>query len=360
MKLALLTWHRAARIHPLDLPSRDSDLVRQVHDESDFILDIGPTHHDLAVVYATFCEALTEDVATRVRELAVHTPRCTPASNTYTELHGRQPNTIYIYCGSPTKINVRMRILLQVCGLVDRQDFSDPWVPVSSSFASIYFAVLADVMGQHNDMSPVTDDPWVHRAAGAVEHLTGLLTGTTSPPSKDVHNAYLHLALQAVLEPKGLADIPVGKILKFRRRHGAELAAFHQHIDSLGEELARVAEVENLTVAQAHLQALYDSRTKPMLDGLRRALRGLGIESTAGALGLRIDLNAATGTLLGGVAAASGQLALAGAAVAVGVLPYVASRVRAREQHKASPVAYLLAANRELTGPLLLRAMRVR
>jgi hypothetical protein len=50
----------------------------------------------------------------------------------------------------------------KACGLVDRQDFFDPWVPVSSF--------------------------------GSMEYLTDLPTGATSPPIKDVHNAYLHLA----------------------------------------------------------------------------------------------------------------------------------------------------------------------
>lgn len=147
---------------------------------------------------------------------------------------------------------------------------------------------------------------------------------------EDAHGAYLHVAL----------------------------AAFRTHIASLGDELASVAAVENITIAQAHLEALYENETKPLLDDLRRALLGHGVESAAGSLGVRIDLNAATGTVLGGIAATGGQLAVAGAAVAVGVVPYVASRVRARRQHKASPVAYLLAANRELAGARLLRAMR--
>jgi hypothetical protein len=38
-------------------------------------------------------------------------------------------------------------------------------------------------------------------------------------------------------------------------------------------------EVENLAVAQAHLQSRYDTKTRPQLDELRKALRSMGIEN---------------------------------------------------------------------------------
>jgi hypothetical protein len=358
VKLAVLTWDRVARVHPPELPSRDSELVRRIQDESDFVLEIAPSHHDLDVVATTFAAVLDPDVVDRHLERSRRTGYLMPPSNAYS---WQAPEMVWIYQGETMrKVSTTMAERMLELELARPHATNQRWIAVPSTFASIYLAVLADAMGHHNDMSPVTDDPRVHRASGSMEHLMEALVGTGPAPAVDnAPNAYLHVAIQAVLEPKGLAEVPVSKILKFRQRHGAELVAFRTHVAGLGEELARVAEVENLTVAQAHLQALYTSRTKPMLDDLRKALRGFGIESAAGSLGLRVDLNAATGTVLGGIAAAGGQLALAGAAVAVGVVPYVASRVRARKQHKASPVAYLLAADRELTGSRLLRAMRL-
>jgi hypothetical protein len=75
-------------------------------------------------------------------------------------------------------------------------------------------------------------------------------------------------------------------------------------------------------------------------------------------LGLKVDVNAAAGTVLGGVAAAGGQLAVVGVAVAVTVLPYIAGKIKTRQQQvRSSPVAYLLAADRELDGASLLRSL---
>jgi hypothetical protein len=159
-----------------------------------------------------------------------------------------------------------------------------------------------------------------------------------------------------VIEPERLAYLPIPKIIAFRQRYSAELAAFRQHVADLAPHLRTVTQVENVQVAHAYLRAIYDGTTKPQLDELRRALRGLGVESVAGTLGLKIDLGAAAGTLLGAAAAAGGQLAVAGAAVGVSVLPYVAHRVnQARQLRRESPVAYLLAADRKLARSALPR-----
>jgi hypothetical protein len=176
---------------------------------------------------------------------------------------------------------------------------------------------------------------------------------------EDTESAYLHLAVRAVIEPESLDRLPVAKLIAFRRRYAAELTAFREHVAGLGTELRRVAEVENLAVAQAHLQALYDTHTRPRLDELRRGLRGLGVESAAGTLGVKVDVGAAAGTILGGLAAAGGQLVVGGVAVAVAALPYLAGKLRERGRlRRESPVAYLLAVKRELSGPALLRRLR--
>ncbi|MGW7002472.1 hypothetical protein ACWGCW_06505 [Streptomyces sp. NPDC054933] len=113
--------------------------------------------------------------------------------------------------------------------------------------------------------------------------------------------------------------------------------------------MERIAAVENAQVALAYLQALYERETKPQLDELRRALRAFGVESTVGALGLKVDLGAASGTALGTLAMTGDHPAVGTAAVALSVVPYIAGRLKARRrQRTGSPAAYLLAAERNL------------
>jgi hypothetical protein len=71
------------------------------------------------------------------------------------------------------------------------------------------------------------------------------------------------------------------------------------------------------------------------------------------------SLNELTTLLLGTVAATAGQPVLVGGAIALAVVPYVASKVRDRRNRvTSSPVGYLLAADRSLTGPRLLQALK--
>lgn len=226
------------------------------------------------------------------------------------------------------------------------------WLGLQPKLASIYLATLADAIARHNLVSPVTDDARMHRAVGALDRLSALLLDEKDEPPalENPTSAYLHLALDAVIVPDHLADAPVRKLLRFRERHIAELTAFREHVAGLAGELQEVAMVENLDIAHAHLESLYRKHTKPQLDELRRALRGQGVESGVGSLGLKVDLSAATSTVAGSVAAAGGQLAVAGTAITLAIVPYLAGKLKARQETlRKSPVAYLLSADRELS-----------
>ena len=360
VKLALLTWDGVVRVRAVALPPRDSDLVRQVQAESNLITDSTPTWRDLEVLEETFAQVLWQhgdEVAARLQR----DPRFPmPPGNTGGDHAPDDPRSVWVYCGSETgddsKISAGLRRDFVGNGLaIEKGD----WLGMHPELGSIYLAVLADAMARHNALSPITDDPRVHRAPGSLDQVASLLLGepVPAPALANAQHAYVHVALKAVIEPDRLAEVPVSKLLRFRERHTAELAAFRAHVAGLGEELASVAEIENLEVAHRHLEVIYQQQTEPQLTELRRALRGLGVESAAGALALRVDLT--PGTAIAGVAALGGQLAMAGAALAVSAIPYVASGVRDRRARRlGSPVGYLLAADRELSGSRLLRALR--
>jgi Family of unknown function (DUF6236) len=68
------------------------------------------------------------------------------------------------------------------------------------------------------------------------------------PAIADAPNAYLYLALRTVIEPERLRDVPIDKLVKFRERHSAELAAFRQHVAGLATQLNDIVAAENLAV----------------------------------------------------------------------------------------------------------------
>jgi hypothetical protein len=355
VKLAMLTWDSVSRIRARDVEDRDNDLVRQVKSEADFLTEVTAGPRVLSEVTRTFDEVLQ---ASGDRVIERYGQRQTgwladigayeaPWSNSGYSLAPR--NLTWVYCGSHgTKIAQVLQHQLAGRGL---GLIKGPWLGMHPKLASIYLATLADAMARHNMVSPVTDDPRMHHAAGALDRLADLLLDDEdpAPARQDPADAYLHVALDAVITPERLADVPIAKLIRFREGHAAELTAFRAHIACLAGELRDIAAVENLDIAHAHLESLYRKNTKPQLDDLRSALRGLGVESSAGTLGLKIDLNAAAGTVVGGIAAAGGQLAVAGAAITMTVVPYLAGKYKARKKAiTTSPVAYLLAVDRKL------------
>lgn len=373
LKLALLTWNNIARIRPEGTGGADNDLVRQIQGETNLIMDLTPSAADRNAVSDAFEHFVTDHCVTFLDFLEYSDLRVPPdigappapasglAQVGPPALGRPKPSLTWVYAGDNVrdgKADDRARGMLGMFDLAVPDPSGGPWLGMHPKVASIYLTMLADAIARHNQLCPVTDDPRVHAAAGTLDRLAELLFGGQAPsqPVEHPESAYLHLALNAVIKPERLARLPISKLIAFRQRYSAELAAFRQHIADLAPELRAVAQVENLQVARAHLQSIHDRTTKPQLDELRRALRGLGVKAAVGPLGMKIDLGAAAGTVVGTMAAAGGQLAVAGAAVTVTVLPYLAQRVNeARQLRRESPVAYLLAADRKLARSSLLR-----
>ncbi|MEV5376340.1 DUF6236 family protein [Streptomyces nondiastaticus] len=377
LKVALLTWGRIVRMRPGSVEDRDRELVRQLCAETDFIVEAAPSPMVLTTVAEKFTEIIDAD-PDRIVERYGLSEEIDPSPHDLrysTDWLGYEPpvfqgtwdmvRSVYMLQmhtgGNDSKMATVLSEKLVGMGLAEPS--GGPWVRMHPKLGSIYLAVLTDVMARSEMLSPATDDLRMHKAVGALDQLTNLLLDdhARGPAVEHAENAYMHVALRTVIEPERLAGVPVAKLIRFREAYGDELAAFHEHVASLTTELQAIAGVENLEVASAHLRSLYESKTRPQLNELRRALRAQGIESSAGTLVQKVNLNAAAGTLLGSVAAAGGQLAVASAAVAVTLVPYIAGKVEARRQQVgASPVAYLLAADRELSGRTLLGALQRR
>jgi uncharacterized protein DUF6236 len=364
LKLALLTWDRLYRVRPAGIDDRDTALVRQIRAESELIQEATPGADDLESMHRLFADLVAEhvdelraryDARGQAQPGLVATPWSNAPWSQAPPVEPVAPELLWVFYGDgvvESKISINLLTLLQREGLAATDPRLPGWVGMASRLGEAYLVTLADVMARANRLSPVTDDPRVHRALGSERRLTEMLLGHATAPDGAVNDptgAYVELSLRAVLTPERLADVPVAKLLAFRERHAAELAAFREHVAGLGAELTQIAEVANLDIARAHLSSLYRTRTRPALEELRRALRAFGIESGVGVLTLKADLGLAAAFGLAGTAAAAGHPVTAGAALTLAMVPYSVSRFGAwRRLRSTSPVAYLLSAGREL------------
>jgi hypothetical protein len=322
-------------------------LVREVCDETDFVINVSPGEEELEQVSETFLSLLN---AYQDQLTATYAPIG----------HSVGPPLTWIYVGGRgTKVALYLRDRLIETGLA--VSYPDrPYLGFHPKLGSIYMAVLTEIIAKRNRLSPTTDEPLAYSAIGASDRLMTLaLEYDKVSLTPDPTSAYLQFAIQSVIVPDRLEAVPVETLIDFHKRHQAALRAFREHIAGLANELEEVAATENHEIAYAHLKNIYDTRTKPQLDDLRRGLHRLGVESTLGTLALKFDVNAAAGTLVGGAAAAGGHWVLGGAAIAIAAIPYLVGQFgKRREQAQKSPVTYLLQVHKELNSKSLLSSLK--
>ncbi|MBF6132511.1 hypothetical protein IU501_05800 [Nocardia otitidiscaviarum] len=366
LKLALLTWDHLARIRPRLTLDSDSDAVRRLQDETDFLHSVEPVREDLRKLASVFGDIVRADEDRLLERYAwrevVTSGR--PSSRDANGPRATYPGLVWIHAGTGgPKMHLALSRLLEEQGLaITVEEAAGSYVGMHPRLARIYLTALADVVATRHRLSPATDDPRMHAAVGTVDRLYDLLVDdeATSPVFDDVQHAYIHLAVNATLRPERLKEVPLSTLIAFRERHAGQLRAFRDHVGALSKEIESVAEIEDPAVAQLHLKSVYRSTTKPQLDELRKALSAFGVDSTAGLLGLKVDLPAsalagAVGGALTGVSGFTG----AGAGFAFAAVPYVADRIRLRRKAiQESPVSYLLAVDRKLAGKSLLGRMR--
>ncbi|WP_405867726.1 DUF6236 family protein [Streptomyces sp. NBC_01515] len=161
--------------------------------------------------------------------------------------------------------------------------------------------------------------------------------------------------------PDNLADVPVRKIIELRRSHHAEFEAFssavNEAVASLQTELADVTVPEAL---DRYTQLEVERRFALPLRDLRRAMKGLGIETALSAMNLKFELPAVATSVAGGVLADAPVVGAAlGAAFGIAGFARTAAQQR-KALLAASPVAYLLSIERGLEPPSLLQRLGLR
>ncbi|MEV6098414.1 DUF6236 family protein [Nocardia sp. NPDC051981] len=370
LKLAILTWDSVGRIQPRLTMDVDSDLVLQLQSETDFLFGVEPSRRELVAIADVFREIVElggEDLRERFAwQQAIEE---TAGGRAVPGLRGSYPGLVWVHAGqSGPKMARTLLSSFEAADLAVIVDEDDAvYVGLHPALARIYLTALADVVSQHRALAPATDDVDAHSAVGTLDRLYELLLDedVAVPAIGDVEGAYVHLAVEASIRPDHLEGVPLDTLISFRDRYRGELAAFRTHVASLSAELGTIAAIADPVIAEKHLQSVYNANTKPQLDELRRALRALGVESSIGLLGLKVDISeAAAGTLLGAGAtlgAATGHPVAVAGGVALGVGSYVADRRKARRTlHRESPVSYLLAVDKELSGQSLIDRMRRR
>lgn len=391
VKAAALHWPQLGRIHPLHYHDlRDSDTVKRLREELDFIVDVRAGHgrgawvdddvlarvngwpveygwpvsteNQVDALYLDFLDRYSDELIPRygARALGAESLR---TWDVYDELLPLDPRLETIH---PGKMSRALAQRLADAGLLVSRRYqwrrtSDGKVLVVDELAmhrrlgEVYLAVLADVVARENQMTPLTDQPLFCAATSGwtVEAMAQILlaedTGTAAQNRVDYNQVFVVLALQTVL-PRDLSEVPVERVIEARRRLLPQLMRYREFLDSLIPDFVAMSEVRDPQVRAAKLRNHVESKIAQPVAAMERSLGRLGLQPIRAVLSLQtLAPPAALGVLTDVVGLPT---AVTSAGVVAGCLVGAAnSALDQRRQIVAGhPAGYLLSLQREL-GP---------
>ncbi|WP_248965781.1 DUF6236 family protein [Sphaerisporangium perillae] len=220
-------------------------------------------------------------------------------------------------------------------------------VRMHTTLAHAYLLVLGSQVAPGYGAAPLADDEFDHSATGlgARRLVAGVLDQPTPETQADEWAALLvNLSVAAVL-PRNLDDIPVQRIVEFRSRYAGERARFRDAVDGMVAEATQLGGIRERDVLLDHLQSRFDTRIRPALDDLQRAMRGQRMETVWGAINVQAAMPPVMTSALALVAtqpSAPQAAAIGLGGFAFGVWAAVLQRRRHHEQAlRQSSMAYL-------------------
>lgn len=370
LKVAALYWPQIARIVPDGYPVYDDPVTKALINELDFIINIPPDSGKteagrlMMAALVRGGNQLSGQFKTASKLLADGRPNKykLAADNWADELAAKFQSTANE--PPPHVAAMRMgRMSRPLHHFLIHEDMAiedGPWLGVHPKWAWVYMCVLAEQVAKHNNLSPVTDQVLAHAETNGwtPERIIRALNEEPFKYSagQELETVIGMLAVQLVV-PAGIAHLPVQKIIDIRQRHHADFDAFHDVITTVAAELRdEFTNISERAVLEAYLAQVVKSRFDQPLADLRKAFKGLGIDTTIAALNMKFALPAVV-VAAGGIAAHQPIIAGTGAA-AIGVLALArTARLNWAERARPSAASYLWRIEHKISPKTLIRSI---
>ncbi|MDP9612846.1 DUF6236 family protein [Streptomyces demainii] len=367
LKTAALYWPRLARVVPQDYPVADSDTVKELHDGLGLMTRVTPTATAEAIA-PYFLQALREHEADLGRyrlepamRRSVVSVNAEPQAR-WEQFHDHGNLSRHQLAGfhedevapqlRDALIDSDLAVSTQRSSISGQSDAR--WLAMRPDLAWIYKCVFTQVLARSTRYTPVTDQ---HASHGVFtesdwnsERVARLLLGEDDAPAEkpDLADAIGMMSVRLVI-PQNIDAVPVKKIVELRRRHKAEFDRFTQAVDSAAADFRdALGDVEDPEALRQHLSLKVSGSIEIPLELLRRAMRGLKVNTTFSALGAKFGLGTMATVALSALPAGI-PLVTAGATMVFGVAALRRNAAQTRDTHmNTSPTAYLLRLEKEL------------
>ncbi|KUN59237.1 DUF6236 family protein [Streptomyces griseorubiginosus] len=388
LKTAALYWRELARVVPQGYPLADSRTARVLREELKFVTPVDPTETAKQVA-PLFLSVLTRHgEALRAAGYAA-SPAWDDRDHHATDSFNPAPpltqgHTTRHHSGMSARAGVaasyeeeftpELRETLMECGLAadvrrrpglrERQSLAyGRWMAMDARLTWVYKCAFVEVLARQGRYTPTTDQPDAHLASDGwdVDRIAQSLLDAPDVAAAarpdDLTDAVGLLAIRLAV-PAGLDNVPVEKIVKLRKEHREEFAAFNAVVTQTVEELRQ--ELRGVTLQEARVrdvQIAVEDRFDRPLRALREAMKAQGMGTAYGLANVKFDVPALmslAGTAAGGFLDQPVAGAAAGAA-----LGFMNVRHTHKQQVKGlkagNPAAYLLSVQRGLKPQSLLR-----
>jgi hypothetical protein len=358
LKAAALYWPKLAVLVPTNYPRRDTAVAAALREELDFFVDVDPAFRAREVADEFIGVVFRKRDALRARYGQIGSLPAELIARARVVASGSGPATplisgLTLAWLSRRKLSPSLTEKFLDTGLGVLSD-DRAWMGVDPQLADVYLAALAERVARANGMPLVTDQPRAHGALNGwdVETLARvLLAGDADdmPAAREpdgIAALYAAVAISTVV-PRGLADVPVKRIIAARRMLADEFDSFREHLDSMAERFTELAEIESPEVLRARLKILVERDLRRPTATLEAGLRQLGMEPARAVLGmnsLALPATAAAVAAGAGVPVAVGQAGMVAAR-------FIGSGLRARRssrEMRRSAAGYLLGLRLEL------------
>lgn len=361
LKLTALYWDKIARIVPEGYQTHDSDTVKQLAEELDFIRNYAPAEKEIAAVGEEFLKLLLQ------HELALRTLYNVAQRGQWPDdpvtlaraPQGRDPKLAYVFYG---KMSDKLQNALVETGLALPRRFGDPWwVGMHPKLANIYITALAEEMAYRRRLHPLTDEMLDHLTVvgWTTERLAQALLDvpilhSPMPTENEIEARLMMVSLQLVI-PKGIADVPIEKIIKLRQKYTTELTHLQEHLHTFASTQEQLKGIDDPQALLDHLKNEYTKKIQPALEDLKKQLQWLEIDTITGAMNMSIKAPEAMVGIAALIGMALNPLITAAGAIALAVLKIVGDKHKKNERAlQSSPTTYLLRLEKELKPKELL------
>ena len=266
LKTAALYYKGLDRIVPINYDLQDSDLVKQLNEQEDFVRNISPENRDRKEVAENFLRFARKELAdSRGRDRLLTDIGAVIPTDERISIH--MDKIAYILQNELPRLGLASR---------DESYGRNNWYEFEPVTGALYMTFLANYLAKKRRLPVVTDNPLFQPFLQPFEE-------TDYENRLDVGEALAALVIESVV-PEDIENIPIKKILEFRNKYDDERHLFYNEINNLAEELKSIE----------HPQALQDClehKKKSIVlavNNLKGALKSMKIATTTTLFGLSI------------------------------------------------------------------------